>query len=157
MTYSDTLDAVPASYWHDDRDQPDETPEWQGASKMTLCNAGDCKEPAAHDGLCVGHYQRMNRARRAGRTDWDRSPIKPRGQRKTRPDAGFDIAAIREVAGLSTAELADGMGLSSYNIVGQLERRKDWLVSTVAAYVAAAGGTATLTVEVNGKTLEFPL
>lgn len=69
----------------------------------------------------------------------------------------LDLRTIREAAGLTTPQQAEGMGLASYNTVGQIERRKDWLISTVADYVAAAGGTATLTVEINGRTLEFEL
>ena len=69
----------------------------------------------------------------------------------------LDLRAIRETAGLTTTQQAEAMGLSSYATVGQIERRKDWLVSQVARYVAAAGGSATLVVNVNGKQLEFTL
>lgn len=69
----------------------------------------------------------------------------------------LDLRAIRETAGLTTTQQAEAMGLSSYATVGQIERRKDWLVSQVARYVAAAGGTAALVVNVNGQQLEFTL
>lgn len=72
----------------------------------------------------------------------------------------IDLKAVRDAAGLSRAELAERMGMSERSgrvTVAQIEKRSDWLVSSVAAFIAAAGGAAELTVKVNGKELKFEL
>ncbi len=62
---------------------------------------------------------------------------------------------------MTPAELGRAWGYRGGPEVGstirQLERRKDFLVSRLAAYVNAAGGTAELVVNVNGQELRFNL
>ncbi len=68
----------------------------------------------------------------------------------------MDPQTIRDAAGLSRAELAQRMGLSDYRAVFRIEKeRSDWLLSTIAAYVQAAGGHADLVVRINGQELPF--
>ncbi|WP_221220469.1 hypothetical protein [Mycolicibacterium sp. BK634] len=69
----------------------------------------------------------------------------------------IDLRAIRHASDRSIQEIADEFGHAHRKKVTQMELRNDWLLSTVAKFIAAAGGTATLTVEINGQTLEFPL
>ena len=70
----------------------------------------------------------------------------------------IDIIAIREAAGRSRQEIADELGFSERSgrvSVAQMEGREDWLVSRLAAYIHASGGTAELIVKVNGRELRF--
>lgn len=72
----------------------------------------------------------------------------------------IDLRAIRLAAELSQTALAKELGLSERSgrqTVGEIEARQDWLLSSVAAYVRAAGGTAELVVTVNGEELHFPI
>ena len=72
-----------------------------------------------------------------------------------------NLESIREAAGMTPAELGRAWGYRGGPEVGstirQLERRKDFLVSRLAAYVNAAGGTAEVVVNVNGQELRFNL
>lgn len=76
---------------------------------------------------------------------------------ENKPVEKLSLRAVRQASGRSFQDMADILGYNSRQQVNNTEARKDWLVSTVAQYIAAAGGTATLTVEVNGETLEFEL
>lgn len=71
----------------------------------------------------------------------------------------MNLKSIRQAAELSQATLAERMGMSSngQRTVSQIEAREDWLLSSVASYIRAAGGTAELTVTVNGDELRFKI
>lgn len=69
---------------------------------------------------------------------------------------GMDISAVRKAAGMSQAELAERLGVQQ-TTVSRMERQTDWRLSTIAAYVAATGANATLTVEVSGRTVDYGL
>lgn len=69
----------------------------------------------------------------------------------------MDIRQIRAAAGLTLQEMADALGMSGRQGVSEIERRDDWLVSTLASYIRAAGGTAELVVWVNGSRLVINL
>lgn len=64
---------------------------------------------------------------------------------------------IRLAAGLSQAALAERMGMSAtgQRTVSQIEAREDWLLSSLAAYIKAAGGTAELVVNVGDEEIRF--
>lgn len=56
--------------------------------------------------------------------------------------------------------IAEALGFSDRSghiTVAQIEARTDWLVSSIAAYVRACGGTAELRVRVSGQELTFNL
>jgi transcriptional regulator with XRE-family HTH domain len=70
------------------------------------------------------------------------------------------LKAVREAAGMSRRELADALGMSPRSgriTVAQIENRDDWLLSSLAAYLTAAGATAELTVTVGGEQFKFPI
>lgn len=68
----------------------------------------------------------------------------------------IDLKQMRNLAGMSQADVAEALGLrNGQRTVSQMEARDDWLVSKVAAYVQALGGTAKLTVMVNGEELQY--
>jgi hypothetical protein len=67
----------------------------------------------------------------------------------------IDLKTIRETAGLSAAEQGSRMGLATYRTVYEIERRSDWLLSSLATYISAAGGHAELVVRVNDQELRF--
>lgn len=69
----------------------------------------------------------------------------------------IDIRSIRQAAGLSQAAQAERMGMSAtgQRTVSQIEAREDWLLSSLAAYIKAAGGTAELVVNVGDEELKF--
>lgn len=69
----------------------------------------------------------------------------------------IDLKTIRIAADLTQAEMAERLGLTAQTTVSQIERRDDWKLSTLAAYINAAGGTAALVVTVNGDEMRFPL
>lgn len=71
----------------------------------------------------------------------------------------IDLRAIRAAAGMSQAALAEQMGMSStgQRTVSQIEARDDWLLSSLAAYIRAAGGTAELVVTVGDDELRFTI
>lgn len=70
-----------------------------------------------------------------------------------------NLESIREAAGMTPYELASRFGYQGGREIGstvrQMERRRDFLVSRLAAYIHAAGGTAELLVSVNGQELRF--
>lgn len=70
----------------------------------------------------------------------------------------IDLRAIRGAADIGPTELAAKMGFtqrSGKNTVLQIEGRKDWLLSTLAAYFTAAGASAELVVKVAGEEFRF--
>jgi hypothetical protein len=72
----------------------------------------------------------------------------------------IDLGAIRLAANLTQREMAENLGLASKSgrvSAAQMEARKDWLLSRLASYIAAAGGTAELIVRVNGQELSFTI
>jgi DNA-binding XRE family transcriptional regulator len=56
------------------------------------------------------------------------------------------LAMIRQAANLTQTELAETLGVGQA-AVAKIERRQDLLLSTLRAYLAAAGGRARLVVE----------
>ncbi|AEJ92270.1 hypothetical protein SEA_YEET_201 [Mycobacterium phage Yeet] len=72
-----------------------------------------------------------------------------------------NLTQIREAAGLTPYELGKAWGYRGgpeiASTVRQMERRKDFLVSRLAAFINAAGGSAELVVSVNGQELKFNL
>ena len=60
------------------------------------------------------------------------------------------LQELRKALGKSQAEVARKMGISQPS-VAQMEKRKDWMLSTLAAYVEALGGRLRLIVELPGK------
>ena len=58
----------------------------------------------------------------------------------------MDIRQIRLEAGLTMAEVAAPMGLGGKQGVSEIERRDDWLVSTLVNYIRGTGAAAVLTV-----------
>ena len=69
----------------------------------------------------------------------------------------LSLKRIREIAGLTTAEQARNMGYSSYRNIHDIEKRLDWHLSTIGAFISAAGGHAELVVRINGEELQFPI
>lgn len=69
------------------------------------------------------------------------------------------LERIREAAGMTPYELAESWGYRGgreiASTVRQMERRPDFLVSRLAAFIDAAGGSAELVVKVNGQILKF--
>lgn len=59
------------------------------------------------------------------------------------------LALIRQAANLTQTELAKELGVGQAAIA-KLERRPDLLLSTLRSYIAAAGGTLRLVVELPG-------
>ena len=60
------------------------------------------------------------------------------------------LQELRKALGKSQAEVAREMGISQPS-VAQMEKRKDWMLSTLAAYVEALGGKLRLVVELPGQ------
>jgi DNA-binding XRE family transcriptional regulator len=59
------------------------------------------------------------------------------------------LAAIREVAALTQNEVAQKMGVAQ-SAVSRLERRDDWLLSTMKSYFDALGAEASLNIRIAG-------
>ena len=68
----------------------------------------------------------------------------------------IDLAEIRRAAGVTQVEMAARLGMTQSS-VSQLERRGDVLLSTLAAYLAALGAAANITVAVDDQTFEHDL
>lgn len=72
----------------------------------------------------------------------------------------LDLKAIRAAAGLSQPEIAARIGYSPrsgrFSVI-EMEGREDWLLSSIAAYIKGAGGSAELVVNVNGQELRFEI
>ena len=60
------------------------------------------------------------------------------------------LQELRKALGKSQAEVARKLGISQPS-VAQMEKRKDWMLSTLAAYVEALGGKLRLVVELPGQ------
>ncbi|MBO0676812.1 hypothetical protein JRC04_04985 [Mycolicibacterium sp. S2-37] len=71
-----------------------------------------------------------------------------------------DLKAIRNAAGMSLWDMARALGMTARSgdvNVSQIEKRKDWKLSSLLNYFRAAGAEAELVVTVRGKTLRFNL
>ena len=60
------------------------------------------------------------------------------------------LQELRKALGKSQAEVARKLGISQPS-VAQMEKRRDWMLSTLANYVEALGGRLRLVVELPGK------
>ena len=60
------------------------------------------------------------------------------------------LQELRKALGKSQAEVARQMGISQPS-VAQMEKRRDWMLSTLANYVEALGGRLRLVVELPGQ------
>jgi transcriptional regulator with XRE-family HTH domain len=72
----------------------------------------------------------------------------------------INLQAIREAAGLSRRDIGDRLGFNERTgriTVAQIEGRQDWLLSSLAAYLKAAGAIGELTVKINGEEFLFPI
>lgn len=68
-----------------------------------------------------------------------------------------NLAAIRHAAALTQIELSERLGVGQ-GAVSKLENQDDWLLSTLAGYIKAAGAQdARLVVHINGQEIEWPL
>jgi transcriptional regulator with XRE-family HTH domain len=68
----------------------------------------------------------------------------------------IDLPEIRRIAGVTQVGLAAALNTSQGQI-SRIERQSDMLMSTLSAYLAALGTSATLTIIVNGQTVEHDL
>jgi transcriptional regulator with XRE-family HTH domain len=68
----------------------------------------------------------------------------------------IDLSEIRRIAGVTQVGLAAALNTSQGQI-SRIERQSDMLMSTLSAYLAALGTSATLTIIVNGQTVEHDL
>lgn len=68
----------------------------------------------------------------------------------------MDLSEIRRLAGVTQVQLAAALDTSQGQI-SRIERQSDLLLSTLSAYLTALGVSATLTVEVNGETVQYDL
>jgi DNA-binding XRE family transcriptional regulator len=68
-----------------------------------------------------------------------------------------NLAAIRRAAALTQIELSQRLGVGQ-GAVSKLENQDDWLLSTLAGYIHAAGAQdARLVVRINDQDIEFAL
>jgi transcriptional regulator with XRE-family HTH domain len=68
----------------------------------------------------------------------------------------IDLAAIRRATGLTQTELAAKLGVGQAQI-SKIERQRDMLLSTLAAYLAALGVDAKFVVELGDQTVTYDL
>jgi DNA-binding XRE family transcriptional regulator len=79
------------------------------------------------------------------------------GMREMDRQYAVNLAAIRKAAALTQVQLAQRLGISQGS-VSKLEGQEDWLLSTLADYIRAAGvENARIAVTVNGQDMEFDL
>ncbi|OBB10718.1 hypothetical protein A5731_22680 [Mycolicibacterium conceptionense] len=74
-------------------------------------------------------------------------------------EVGFDLAAVRQAAGLTQSEMARRLGLSGANgqrTVSQMEARDDWLLSRFLEYVQASGACVELVIRVPRPDFDAP-
>lgn len=73
-------------------------------------------------------------------------------------DRAYDmnLALIRRAADLTQVELARNLGVGQA-AVSKLEHQPDFLLSTLASYLRAAGAQASIVVTVGGQHVEFNL
>lgn len=77
------------------------------------------------------------------------------GMREMDRQYAIDLAAIRKAAALTQTDLAARLGISQGS-VSKIEGQQDWLLSTLADYMRAAGvENARLAVTVNGEDMDF--
>ena len=69
----------------------------------------------------------------------------------------INLREVRIAAGMSQNDIAVALGMSKngQRTVSQIEARADWLLSSLSAYIKAAGGTAELVVKVSGEEIRF--
>jgi DNA-binding XRE family transcriptional regulator len=68
-----------------------------------------------------------------------------------------NLAAVRRAAALTQVELSQRLGVGQ-GAISKLENQDDWLLSTLAGYIKAAGAQdARLVVTINGQDIEFAL
>jgi DNA-binding XRE family transcriptional regulator len=68
-----------------------------------------------------------------------------------------NLAAIRRAAALTQIELSQRLGVGQ-GAISKLENQDDWLLSTLASYIKAAGAQdARLVVTINDQDMEFAL
>jgi DNA-binding XRE family transcriptional regulator len=68
-----------------------------------------------------------------------------------------NLASIRRAAALTQIELSQRLGVGQ-GAVSKLENQDDWLLSTLAGYIKAAGAKdARLVVRINDQDIEFTL
>src|SRR6184192_1436045 len=69
----------------------------------------------------------------------------------------INLREVRIAAGMSQNDIAVALGMSKngQRTVSQIEARADWLLSSLAAYIKAAGRTAELVVKVSGEEIRF--
>jgi transcriptional regulator with XRE-family HTH domain len=68
----------------------------------------------------------------------------------------IDLSEIRRLAGVTQVQLAGALNTSQGQI-SRIERQSDMLLSTLGAYLTALGTAATLTIMVDGQTVEHDL
>jgi transcriptional regulator with XRE-family HTH domain len=68
----------------------------------------------------------------------------------------IDLSEIRRLAGVTQVQLAAALNTSQGQI-SRIERQSDMLLSTLCAYLNALGAAATLTIKVDGQTVEHDL
>jgi DNA-binding XRE family transcriptional regulator len=69
----------------------------------------------------------------------------------------INLAAVRRAAALTQIELSQRLGVGQ-GAISKLENQDDWLLSTLAGYIKAAGAQdARLVVTINGQDIEFAL
>ena len=68
----------------------------------------------------------------------------------------IDLSEIRRLAGVTQVQLAGALNTSQGQI-SRIERQSDMLLSTLSAYLTALGTAATLTITVDGQTVEHDL
>ncbi len=79
------------------------------------------------------------------------------GMREMDRQYAVNLAAIRKAAALTQQDLAQRLGISQGS-VSKIEGQEDWLLSTLADYIRAAGvENARIAVTVNGQDMEFDL
>jgi len=79
------------------------------------------------------------------------------GMREVDRQYAINLAAIRKAAALTQTDLAARLGISQGS-VSKIEGQQDWLLSTLADYMRAAGvENARMAVTVNGEDMNFTL
>lgn len=79
------------------------------------------------------------------------------GMREMDRQYAINLATIRQAAALTQTEMAQRLGISQGS-VSRMEGQGDWLLSTLADYMRAAGvENARIAVTVNGQGMEFTL
>jgi hypothetical protein len=77
-----------------------------------------------------------------------------RASNKVRQPPEMGLAEIRRLAGFTQVEVAPSAGFDQSE-VSKLERRSDYLVSTLRRYFGAMGGKVEILVHVGGHTVRL--